>query len=163
MSRKRRLILIALGIAGVILAVLVLLSTPASPPAPPPAAPPRAEVKRALQADAEGRYVPGYEFEVNGYRFTSLSLHPEAVVTFASTAGSKDQEPCAEARISAATLHLRCDFPRQGTVTIDGSFLTRFVTSRLDAAVLSATVTVRSGSGDVVHSARDSFVWQPTE
>jgi hypothetical protein len=121
------------------------------------------ERKVPLQSDAEGYYVPGYEFTVNDYRFTGFSLHPEALMTFTSAAGAKDQEPCSEARITSATVHLRCDFPRQGTVTIDGRFLTRVATSRLDAAVLAAVVTVRTGSGDVAHSAQDSFVWHPAE
>ena len=162
MSRKSRIILVALGAVAVLLVVLMLVLPPPPPP-PPPAPPPRVEAKRALQSDVEGRYVPGYEFEVNGYRFSGFSLRPEAFVMYASAAGSKDQEGCSEARISAATVHLRCDFPRQGTLTIDGNFLTRFATSRLDAAVLSAMVTVRTGSGEVVHSARDSFVWHPPD
>jgi hypothetical protein len=48
-----------------------------------------------------------------------------------------------------------------GTVTIDGKFLTRLATTSLDTAVLSAVVTVRSGSGEILYSARDSFVWHP--
>jgi hypothetical protein len=117
-----------------------------------------------LQSEAEGHYVPGYEFTVNGYRFAGFSLHPEALVTFASaTAGAKDQESCSESRITAATVHLRCDFPREGTVTIDGRFLTRLATSRLDAAVLSAVVTVRNGNGDVLYNARDAFVWHQAQ
>jgi hypothetical protein len=117
-----------------------------------------------LQSEAEGHYVPGYEFTVNGYRFTGFSLRPEALVAFASaTAGADDQESCSEARITAVTLHLRCDFPREGTVTIDGRFLTRLATSRLDAAVLSAVVTVRNGNGDVLYNARDAFVWHQAQ
>jgi hypothetical protein len=48
-----------------------------------------------------------------------------------------------------------------GIVTIDGKFLTRLATTSLDTPVLSAVVTVRSASGEIVYSARDSFVWHP--
>ena len=108
-----------------------------------------------LQADAEGSYVPGYPFTVNGFRFTGFSLRPEALVTFAETIVA-----CSEAQISAQSVHLRCDDPQVGTVTIDGRFLTRSASNRLDAAVLSAVVTVRTGSGEILYSARDSFRWQ---
>jgi hypothetical protein len=144
------------------LVVLFLLTPPAPiPEAPPPA--PRAEApKRALQSDAEGNYVPGYEFTVNGYRFTGFTLRPDALVTFARTSvGTGYPAGCVEAVISATSVHLRCDYPQVGAVTIDGTFLTRFATDRLDAAVLSAVVTVRSGSGEILYSARDSFLWQP--
>ncbi len=68
---------------------------------------------------------------------------------------------CLEARIRPETVHLRCDDPQVGTVTVDGRFLTRFATSQLDAAVLTAVVTVRDGSGEVLYRAQDSFQWQP--
>lgn len=166
MSRNRLLFIVALAVAGGTFAALRLRSPATSLPekrAPPP--PPRMErPKPALQSEAEGYYVPGYEFTVNGYRFAGFSLRPEALVAFASAAAAtKDQESCSEARITAATVHLRCDFPREGTVTIDGRFLTRLATSQLDAAVLSAVVTVRSGNGDVLYNARDSFVWQQAQ
>jgi hypothetical protein len=161
MARKRRVFLVALALVVGALVALFLLTPPApTPEAPPP--PPRAEApKRALQSDAEGNYVPGYQFTVNGYRFTGFSLRPEALVTFAPTIGTAYPAACLEAVINATTVHLRCDYPQVGTVTIDGKFLTRFATDRLDAAVLSAVVTVRSGSGDILYSARDSFLWQP--
>ena len=165
MSRNRLFLVVALAAAaGGFIALRLRSPTTGLPeqPAPPP---PRVErPKPALQSEAEGSYVPGYEFTVNGYRFAGFTLRPEALVAFASpTTGTKDQESCAEARITAATIHLRCDFPREGTVTIDGRFLTRLVTSRLDAAVVSAVVTVRNGNGEVVYNARDSFVWQQAE
>ena len=115
-----------------------------------------------MQSDAEGYYVPGYQFTVNGYRFTGFSLHPEALVTFARTeVGTGYPSGCVEARINATSVHLRCDYPQVGSVVIDGRFLTRLATTRLDAAVVSALVTVRSGSGEVLYNARDSFVWHP--
>jgi hypothetical protein len=164
MSRKRVLLIAALVVAGGTLVALVLFS-PTTVPEKAAPSPPRVErPKPPLQSAAEGYYVPGYEFTVNGYRFASFSLRPEAVVTFAwGLAHAKDEESCSEARITAATIHLRCDFPREGTVTIDGRFLTRLVTSRLDAAVLSAVVTVRSGTGDVLYNARDSFRWHEAQ
>ncbi len=153
MSRNRLLFIVALAVAGGIFVALRLGSPATSPPEKRAPQPPRIErPKPALQSEAEGYYIPGYEFTVNGYRFAGFSLRPEALVTFASaTAGNKDQ------------VHLRCDFPREGTVTIDGRFLTRLATSRLDAAVLSAVVTVRSGNGDVLYDARDSFVWHQAQ
>ena len=165
MSRNRLLFIVALAVAGGAFVTLHLRSPTASLPEKPAPPPPRVErPKPALQSEAEGYYVPGYEFTVSGYRFAGFCLRPEALVAFASaTAGTKDEESCSEARITAATVHLRCDFPREGTVTIDGRFLTRLATSRLDAAVLSALVTVRNGSGDVLYNARDSFVWHEAQ
>lgn len=162
MSRNRLVLIIALAVAGGAFVVLRLRSPTTRLPEQPAPPPPRAErPKPALQSEAEGYYIPGYEFTVNEYRFAAFSLRPEALVVFASpTTGTKDEESCSEARITAATVHLRCDFPREGTVTIDGRFLTRLATSRLDAPVVSAVVTVRNGNGDVLYNARDSFVWQ---
>jgi hypothetical protein len=162
MRRNRLLLLLALGLAGAILVVLRLPT--AKPPVaeqrlPPPVVQPR---KSPLQADAEGYYAPGYPFTVNRFRFTGFSLRPEALVTFAQTTGGSEQPlACVEAMIRADTVHLRCDDPQLGTVTIDGKFLTRFVTNRLDAAVVSAVVTVRDGSGEILYRARDSFEWHP--
>jgi hypothetical protein len=165
MSRNRLLFIVALAVAGGTFVALRLRSPTTGLPERPAPPPPRVErPKPALQSEAEGYYVPGYEFTVNGYRFAGFSLRPEALVAFASaTPGTKDQESCSEAQITAATVHLRCDFPREGTVTIEGRFLTRLATSRLDAAVLSAVVTVRSGNGDVLYNARDSFAWHQAQ
>ena len=161
---KRLLLLLALGLA---LGVFVMhrLGTPAStiPEQPAPPRPRARTVEAALQADAEGYYVPGYSFAVNRCRFTGFSLRPEALVTFAQATAGAESAGCAEALIRADTVHLRCDYPQVGTVTIDGRFLTRLATKRLDAAVLSAVVTVRAASGDTLYSARDSFVWHPSD
>ena len=156
MRRNRLLLVLALGLAGGFL-LLLRPRTPRSTSAvqrlPPPVAKRR---QPPLQADAEGSYVPGYPFTVNGFRFTGFSLHPEALVTFAQTTVA-----CVEAQISAQSIHLRCDDPQVGKVTIDGRFLTRLATSSLDTPVLSAVVTVRTASGEILYSARDSFRWQP--
>src|SRR5213078_4298995 len=158
MRRNRLLLLLALGVAGAILVVL-RLPTPRSPIAEPRSPPPVVESRKPpLQADAEGYYVPGYPFTVNGFRFTGFSLRPEALVTFAQTTVA-----CVEAQISAQNFHLRCDDPQVGTVTSDGRFLTRLASNQLDAAVVSAVVTVRAGSGEILYSARDSFRWQPVD
>lgn len=118
--------------------------------------------KPALQADAAGDYVPGYRFSVGRFRFAGFSLRPEALVTFAQAASGTEQAAgCLEATITGVTIRLRCDYPRVGIVTIEGRFLTRLVTNRLDTPTVSAVVTVRSGSGEVLYNARDSFVWQP--
>src|SRR3989454_2715143 len=158
MRRTRLLLLLALGLAGAFLLVLrprTPRSTIPQQRLPPAVVKPR---EPPLQADAEGYYVPGYPFTVNGFRFTGFSLRPEALVTFARTT-----VPCFEAQISAQNVHLRCDDQHVGTVTIDGKFLTRLVTNRLDAAVVSAVVTVRTGSGEILYRARDSFEWHPAE
>jgi hypothetical protein len=163
MRRKRLLLGLALGIAGALL-VMRRPRTPTSTPPeqrpPPPIVKPPAP---PLQVDAEGSYVPGYRFAVNRFRFTGFSLRPEALVTFAqTTSGTEQAVACFEAVISVDTLHLRCDDPQVGTVTIDGKFLTRLVTTRLDAAVVTAVVTVRSGSGEILYNARDRFEWHPS-
>src|SRR2546426_517204 len=86
MFRKLLLVLlVVVGLAVVAFAVLLVI-TPAAPIAEQP--PPKPAVERrkaALQADAEGQYVPGYHFVVGPLRFTGFSLRPEALVTFAQT------------------------------------------------------------------------------
>lgn len=165
MRRRRWLFVLAALVLALAIGVVWLLLTPlptvvAPPPPPPPAkAPPR-----PLQADAEGTYVPGYRFTVNRYRFTGFTLHPDAYVSFASTSSGTEQAlACTEAVIKPDVIHLKCDDPQVGSVTIDGRFLTRVATERLDVAVLSAVVTVRTGSGQVLYSARDSFQWHPAD
>jgi hypothetical protein len=123
-----------------------------------PAAPP----PKPLQAEAEGYYEPGYQFTVSDRRFTRLTLRPDPTVTFART-GTRQEFGCFEALITPQTLRLRCEIERVGVMTIDGRFLTRSATTRLDAPVLSAVVTVRNARGETLYSARDSFVWRPPE
>jgi hypothetical protein len=161
--RKRVLLVVALALVGLVLVVLLWPTPPpvAERPAPPPAA---TRPKRPLQADAQGSYVPSYRFTVNGFQFTGLSLRPDAFVVFAPPSGGLEQPvACVDARIGESAVRLRCEDPQVGTVTVDGRFLTRFVADRLDASVLSATVTVRSGSGEVLYSARESFEWRPAD
>ena len=163
MRLLRLLLLFALGVGAAILVVRLL--PPRTPqvveqPPPPPAAKPTGP---PLQADAEGSYVPGYAFTVNHARFAGFTLRPDAFVTFQTAAGTDQPLACLDAVIKPATVHLRCDDPQMGTVTVDGRFLTRFVTNRPDAAVVSALVTVRTGSGEVLYSARDQFVWHPVD
>jgi len=165
MSGKRRLLLVLFVAGGLAVGFLVVrrLLTPSAPIAAPPPAPPAVEPRKsALQADAEGQYVPGYRFSVGRFRFTGFSLRPEALVTFAqATSGTEDVAACLEAKISAVSIHLRCEFPQVGSVTIDGRFLTRLATNRLDTPTVSAVVTIRAESGEVLYRARDSFVWEP--
>jgi hypothetical protein len=56
-------------------------------------------------------------------------------------------------------VHLRCELDRVGMVTIEGRFTSRFTTSRLDAPVLSAVITVINTRGETLYRARDSFRW----
>lgn len=162
MTRKRLLLLVAVALPVGFFVVRRLLTPgtaiPKRPPLPAAVEPP----KPALQADAEGHYVPGYPFSVGRFRFAGFSLRPEALVSFAqSTSRSEQPAPCADATITAVAIRLRCEYPQVGVVTIEGRFLTRVVTNRLDAPVVSAVVTVHTGSGEILYSARDSFVWQP--
>lgn len=163
MRLLRLLLVLALGVGAAILVVRLL--PPRTPqvveqPPPPPTAKPTGP---PLQAEAEGSYVPGYAFTVNHARFAGFTLRPDAFVTFQTAAGTDQPVACLDAVIKPATVHLRCDDPQMGTVTLDGRFLTRFVTNRPDAAVVSALVTVRTGSGEVLYSARDQFVWHPVD
>src|SRR5574341_28519 len=140
-------------------AAVVILFLPA--PAPtvvdqPKAAPP--PPPRPLQSEAEGYYEPSYQFSVADRRFTRLTLRPEPFVTF-SRIGTREEAGCAEARIGADLVCLRCELYRVGMVTIDGRFPSRFVTSRLDAPVLSALITVTNPRGEILYRARDSFRW----
>jgi|SRR5882724_8534223 len=165
MFRKRHLVLVllvAVGLAVGLLALLLLWTPGATVPEQPPPPPAVERRKPALQADAEGQYVPGYRFSVGRFRFTGFSLRPEALVTFAqATSGTEEVVPCLEATITAVRIHLRCESPEVGIVTIEGRFLTRLATNLLDRPVVSAFVTVRAESGEVLYNARDSFVWQP--
>ena len=163
--RRPQLLLVFAVVLVVALFAVLRRRGPTSNPQPPPAAPAVEPRKPALQADAEGAYVPGYEFTVNRLRFTGFSLHPDPVVTFVQTTGGAEQAmACLDALIRADTVHLRCDDPQMGTtVTIDGRFLARVATDRLDTAVLAAFVTVRSGSGEILYRARDSFKWHPRD
>jgi len=121
---------------------------------PPPPPPPR-----PLQSEAEGYYEPSYKFTVSDRRFTRLTLRPQPFVTFSRT-GIRDEVGCADARISPVAAHLRCEFERVGiVVTIEGQFPTRSVTSRLDAPVLNAWITITNTRGETVFRARESFYW----
>ncbi len=134
-------------------APVVTQPTEAPPPEPPPPPP------RPLQSEAEGYYEPSYKFTVSDRRFTRLTLRPEPFVTFART-GTRDEVGCADSRISPAAVHLRCEFERVGImVTIEGQFPSRSVTSRLDAPVLNAVVTVTNTRGETLFRARESFYW----
>ena len=162
MSRTRLVIIVLLGLASAFLLGRRLLA----PRAPVVEQRPAPVVKREppLQADAEGHYVPGYRFTVDRFRFTGFRLRPEAWITFArTTTGAEEPAGCFESVISATTVHLRCDYPQVGIVTIDGRFLTRSATDRLDTPVVSAVVTVRNTNGEILYSARDSFVWHPSK
>ena len=164
MRRTRLLLVVVLGLAAGLAVVLRRRTPTAGTPEPRPAPPAVEPPKPALQADAQGSYVPGYEFTVNRFRFTGFSLRPDAVVTFAQTGtGAEQPMACLDVLIRADTVHLRCDDPQVGTVTIDGRFRTRVATNRLDTAVLAAVVTVRSGSGEILYQARDSFKWHPRD
>jgi hypothetical protein len=102
--------------------------------------------------------VPSYQFTVSDRRFTRLTLRPQPFVTFART-GTRQEVGCADARISPVAVHLRCEFERVGTVTIEGQFPSRSVTSSLDAPVLNAVVTFTNTRGETLFRARESFYW----
>ncbi len=157
-GRRRRIIVsvVVLGLVGAAAFVFLLLQAPTQVVEEPTAAPP--PPSRPLQSDAEGYYEPGYEFTVADRRFTRLTLRPEAYVTFART-GARQEAGCQDARIGADAVHLRCELDRVGMVTIDGRFMSRFATSRLDAPVLSAVITVSNTRGETLYRARDSFRW----
>src|SRR5947207_15162374 len=111
MFRKLLLVLlVVVGLAVIAFAVLLVI-TPAAPiPEPLPSKPAVERRKAALQADAEGQYVPGYHFVVSPLRFTGFSLRPEALFTFAQTgSGAEEVAGCLDAPISTATIHPRCE------------------------------------------------------
>ncbi len=162
--RRRRTVVVG----GIVLALVgagafVILSLPApapvvtEQPAPPPEPPP--PPARPLQSEAEGYYEPSYKFTVSDRRFTRLTLRPQPFVTFSRT-GTRDEVGCADARITPAAVHLRCEFERVGiAVTIEGQFPSRSVTSRLDAQVLNAWITITNTRGETLFRARESFYW----
>src|SRR6266480_904449 len=162
--RRRRTVVVGVVLLALVGAgALVIMRLPAPAPvvtvqpdttAPPPPPPPR-----PLQSEAEGYYEPSYKFTVSDRRFTRVTLRPEPFVTF-SRPGIRDEVGCADARISPAAVHLRCAFERVGImVTIEGQFPSRSVTSRLDAPVLDAMVTVTNTRGETLFRARQPFYW----
>jgi hypothetical protein len=165
--RRRRAIVIGIALLVLVGAAayvgLQLLPEPApptvavEPEAPPPPPPPR-----PLQVEAPGWYEPDYNFTIADRRFIRLTLRPDAVLTFAKY-GGREQSGCADARIGQSAVFVRCEVPRVGTVTIDGRFTSRYATSRLDAGVLSASITVTNPRGEVLYRARDSFRWHEPE
>ena len=159
--RARRIVLLGFLLFLGVAVVFVAIQKP-----PPPAAeqprPPAAPPSRPLQADAEGYYEPGYQFTVSGLRFTRLTLRPETFVTFTRT-GTRHEAGCADAVIQRDKVQLRCEIERVGTMSIDGRFLSRFATTRMDTPVLSALLTIRNLRGETVYRARDSFGWHPPE
>jgi len=150
------------GVAGVLLAALLWFSPAPPPPAPPPAPAAAKPAGPPLQRDAEGFYVANYRFAVNDLRFTGFSLHPDTLVTFTRAGVGTDQSKgCVEAKIGPEYFTLKCDGPQGSAVMIQGRFLNRVATSRSDVPVVSAVVTVRSGSGEILYNARDRFEWRP--
>jgi inner membrane protein len=166
-SRHRaRLVIVAAVVAVIAAAGVFVAVQPVVPPqplaveeAPAQVAPPP---PKPLQAEAEGYYEPGYKFTVADRRFTRLTLRPDPMVTF-TRPGTRQEFGCFEALITPQTLLLRCEIERVGVMTIDGRFVNRVATTRLDAPALSAVVTVRNARGEVLYSARDTFVWRPPE
>jgi hypothetical protein len=158
--RRRRVILIGgtvVHLGGA--AVFIALQQVPPPPvvveeAPAPVAPP----PKPLQADAPGWYEPGYQFTVADRRFTRLTLRPDPFITFRRT-GTRQEFSCGEATITPQTLRLRCEIERVGVMAIDGRFVNRVATTRLDAPTISAVLTVRNLRGEILYSARDNFVW----
>ncbi len=162
---RRRTVIVGAGLLALVgAAAFVIMRLPApatvvtqpteSPPPEPPPPPPR-----PLQSEAEGYYEPSYKFTVSDRRFTRLTLRPQPFVTF-SRIGTRDEVGCADARISPAAVHLRCEFERVGiVVTIEGQFPSRSVTTRLDAPVLDALVTLTNTRGETLFRARQSFYW----
>ena len=153
--------LLALGGAGTFVILRLRAVAPvvteqpnaAPPPLQPPPPPPR-----PLQSEAEGYYEPSYQFTVSDRRFTRLTLRPEPFVTF-SRIGTRQEAGCEDVRIGPAAVHLRCELERVGMVTIDGQFPSRSVTSRLDAPVLNALITITNTRGETLFRARESFYW----
>ena len=166
--KRRRAIVIGLMllvlVGGAAFVLLPLLPGPAPttvaelPQEPPPPPPP----PRPLQVEAPGWYEPDYNFTIADRRFIRLTLRPDAAVTFAKY-GGREESGCADARIGQSAVSVRCEVPRVGTVTIDGRFTSRYATSRLDAGVLSAVITVTNPRGEVLYRARDSFRWHEPE
>jgi len=162
-ERRRTIVAGSILLALVGAGAFVILRLPAPAPVvteqPDSAQPPQPPPPRPLQSEAEGYYEPSYKFTVSDRRFTRLTLRPQPFVTFSRT-GTRDEVGCADARISPAAVHLRCEFERVGiVVTIEGQFPSRSVTSRLDAQVLNAWITITNTRGETLFRARESFYW----
>jgi hypothetical protein len=154
--RRTIVVVVLLALVGAAAFVILRLGAPAPAVTVQPEAAPAPP--RALQSEAEGYYEPSYAFTIADRRFTRLTLRPEPFVTF-SRLGTRQEAGCADARIGRDAVYVRCELDRVGMVTIDGRFTSRFVTSRLDAPVLSAFITITSARGEILYRARDSFRW----
>src|SRR5881296_887013 len=162
LGRRRTIVVGSILLALVGAGAFVILPLPAPAPVvteqpnatPPPQRPP----PRPLQSEADGYYEPTYQFTVSDRRFTRLTLRPEPSVTF-SRIGTRQEVGCEDARIGQDAVHLRCELERVGVVTIDGRFMSRFVTSSLDTPVLSALITITNTRSETLFSARESFYW----
>lgn len=135
--------------------------------------------------DASGYYSPQPRIVVGKYEITTVALHnidywcgggcgynnPRPVTDpqtlslrlSADTSQGVPAALCGEWTIRADTLHLACESPDLGTITIDGAFLDKggdfgnvFSNGQHPKFVLSATVTVSQG-GRVVYTARHQF------
>ena len=88
--------LIGLAVVGFVAWALLTPLPPAAEKAPPSAKRPPGP----LQADAEGYYVPGYNFSIGYFRFSRITLHPETYLTFSqTTTGTRHEIGCADAGI----------------------------------------------------------------
>ena len=161
----RRVFLILLGIIGAAVVAFVAWALLTPLPAPVTVLPSAdAESTAPLQADAEGYYVPGFSFTLGYFRFAGITLRPKTYVTFTqTTTGTKREIGCVEAVIEPDAVQLRCDDEQVGEVSVDGRFLNRVATTRLDTPVLSAVVTIRTREGEVRYRSRDSFMWHPVD
>ncbi len=121
--------------------------------------------------DLDGFYFLRDTLSVGGYKIIALALAPRVALIKEDSTGHQDtSRDCAEAIVRPDTVHLRCELPPVGVVTIDGKFLVTRTANGVvytlgpgqsDDAVdeLSALVTV-SRDNTPIHSARHNFTFR---
>jgi hypothetical protein len=121
--------------------------------------------------DLDGFYFLRDTVSILGYKIIALGLAPRVALIKEDSTGHQDTSPdCAEVLVSSDTVHLRCELPPIGVVTIDGKFLVPRVANGVvvtvgpgqsvdDVDELSAILTVTRNNARI-HSARHNFTFQ---
>ncbi len=116
-----------------------------------------------------GFYYPREPVTVAEYHIEGLGLAPYPHVVWDSGGGQGAPEACSERLVVRDTLHLLCEVPAIGTVTIDGRFLVTRVAGGIvvkrvrgengaEVDVLDALVKVSRG-GETLYSKRQRFAY----
>jgi hypothetical protein len=113
-----------------------------------------------LQADEEGYYIPDDQFTVRTFQFNGFGLRPDPLVIFSNVRDSVEHPSlrCHDVRASADSLHLVCEYPKLGTVVIDGIFPIREAEDRASGPRFVGVVVVNR-DGQTLYRKQHSFMF----